>query len=132
MKNFSEFCKDYLFEQLSEHEGRDVYACDMAFILCEYANCDGTMTYSRAEAIDYLREWWDDAAEYSEYEQMNFGERSNPFENPEVYMVRMVICGVGYLLSRCECVDEAWNEQVEITSELIEQIREQCPNEVEF
>jgi hypothetical protein len=132
MKNFSEFCKEYLFEQLDEHSGSSMYAGDMAYILCEGANCDGTMTYSRAEAIKYLSEWWYDAADYSEYEQMNFGERSNPFENPETYMVRMVICGIDYLLNRCEVVVESWNDELELTPEVIEAIKEQCPNEVEW
>jgi hypothetical protein len=132
MKDFSEFCKDYLFERLDEYEGRNMYACDMAYILCEGANCDGTMTYSRAEAIKYLCEWWYDAADYSEYEQMNYGERSNPFENPEAYMVRMVICGIDYLLSRCEVVVESWNDELELTPEVIEAIKEQCPDEVEW
>jgi hypothetical protein len=132
MKNFSEFCKDYLFERLDECEGTTEYSCDLAYTLCEECNINGSLTYSRAEAIKYLCEWWYDAADYSEYEQMNYGERSNPFENPEAYMVRMVICGIGYLLSRCEVVDESWNDELELTPEVIDAIKEQCPNEVEW
>lgn len=132
MKNFSEFCKEYLFECLDEYEGTTKYGCDLAYRLCEESNINGSLTYSRQTAIEYLCEWWDDAADYSDYEADNYGERSNPFESPEAYMVRMVICGIDYLLSRCECIREAWNEQIEITPELIEQIREQCPDEVEF
>lgn len=132
MKSFSEFCKEYLFEQLGEYKGKSMYACDMAYILCEDANCNGTMTYSRAEAIKYLCEWWYDASDYSDYEQMNFDERSNPFKNPEAYMVRMVIWGIDYLLSQCSVIDESWNDVLELTPEVIEAIKEQCPDEVEF
>lgn len=28
MKNFSEFCKEYLFEQLDEQEGRSIYGAN--------------------------------------------------------------------------------------------------------
>lgn len=132
MKSFSEFCKEYLFERLDEYEGTTGYRCDLAYKLCEECNINGTLTYSRAEAIKYLCEWWYDAADYSEYEQMEFGERSNPFENPEAYMVRMVICGIGYLLSRCAVIDESWNDKLELTPEVIEAIKEQCPDEVEW
>jgi 3-hydroxyacyl-CoA dehydrogenase len=45
-------------------------------------------------------------------------------------MVRMVICGIEYLLSRCDIVVEAWNEDIELTDEVISTIKEQCPDEV--
>lgn len=130
MKNFSEFCKDYLFEKLDEYEGTMDYGCDLAYRLCEECNADGSLTYCRQTAIKYLCEWWHDASDFSEYEADNFGERSNPFENPESYMVRMVICGIGCLLSRCEVVDEAWDDKLELTPEVIKTIKEQCPDEV--
>lgn len=132
MKNFSEFCKDYLLEKLDEYEGTMSYGCDLTYNLCEECNANGSLTYSRKTAIEYLCEWWYDAADFSEYEQMSFGERSNPFENPEAYMVRMVIGGIGYLLSQCAVIDEAWNDELELTPEVIEAIKEQCPDEVEW
>lgn len=132
MKNFSEFCKEYLFERLDEYEGTTEYGGELAYRLCEECNINGSLTYSRQTAIEYLCEWWYDASDYSEYEQNQFGERSNPFENPEAYMVRMVICGIGYLLSRCAVIDESWNDKLELTPEVIEAIKEQCPDEVEW
>lgn len=132
MKSFSEFCKEYLFEQLDEYVGTTEYACDLAYKLCEGCNIDGSLTYCRQTAIEYLCEWYYDAADYSEYEQMNFGERSNPFESPEAYMVKMVICGINCLLSRCEVIDESWNDELELTPEVIEAIKEQCPDDVEW
>ena len=132
MKSFSEFCKGYLFDRLDEYEGTTVYGCDLAYKLCEGCNVDGSITYCRQTAAEYLCEWWYDASDYSDYEQMNFGERSNPFANPEAYMVRMVICGIGYLLSQCAVIDELWNDELELTPEVIEAIKEQCPDEVEW
>lgn len=132
MESFSEFCKDYLFERLDEYEGTTSDGCDLAYHLCEECNINGTLTYNRQTAIEYLCEWWDDAADFSDYEAESSVVRSNPFENPEVYMVRMVICGISYLLSRCEVVDESWDDELELTPEVIEAIKEQCPDEVEW
>lgn len=132
MKSFSELCKEYLFEKLDEYEGITAYGCDLAYKLCEECNINGSLTYCRQTAIEQLCEWWYDAADYSDYEQMNFGERSNPFENPEAYMVRMVICGIGYLLSQCAMINESWDDELELTPEVIEAIKEQCPDEVEW
>ena len=132
MKSFSEFCKDYLFERLDEYEGTTSYGCDLAYHLCEECNINGTLTYNRQAAIEYLCEWWHDAADFLDYEAENYGERSNPFANPEAFMVRMVIYGVGYLVCRCDIVDESRDGELELTPEVIEVIKEQCPDEVEW
>lgn len=125
METFIDYCKQYIYDHIDNYRGQKVYPCDLGFTLTEYPNCDGTLTYSRAEAIEYLKEWWDEADDYFNYEKGN-GSVHNPFENPEAYMVCMVIEGVAALISqafdRIEGVD--WNEMVELTGDLIEQITE--------
>ena len=123
--SFFQFCKDFILEHLEDWEGQSHYGCDLAGYLTEGMNADGTFTYSTYEAKEYIREWWDDAADYSEYEEMNFGKRSNPFENPEAFTVRMVIEGVQAILSKCEIIDENWNDKLELTAETIDTIKEQ-------
>lgn len=125
MTNFNDFCKNYICEKLDEMEGVNVYACDLAYTLAESDNINGTMTYSTKTAIDYIHEWWYDCSDYSDYEQNNFGERSNPFANPEAFIVRMVIEGIKSILSQCEIIDENWNDEIELTPEVIETIKEQ-------
>lgn len=129
MTNFNDFCKEYICEHLGELESVNVYACDLAYTLAEDDNVNGTMTYSRREAFDYLYDWAEDCADYLEYEKMNFGERSNPFENPEAFMVRMVIEGINSILSQCEIIDSNWNDEIELTPEVIETIKEQIKDE---
>lgn len=128
MKDFITYCKDYIIDNLPEHEGRLVYPGDLGYYLTEGPNADGTLTYSSYEAKEYLREWWDEADDYYEYERNNFGTGGhNPFANPEAYMTCMVIEGVNALISqafdRIEGVD--WNKNVELTADLIEQITEE-------
>lgn len=126
MKSFIDYCKQYIYDHIDDYRGQRVYPCDLGFTLTEYPNCDGTLTYSREEAKNYIREWWDEADDYYDYEKDNFGTARNPFENPEAYMVCMVIEGVAALISQAfdqiEGVD--WNEKVELTGDLIEQITE--------
>ena len=126
IKPFIPFCKEYLKEQLDEYEGQTRYACDLGYILTEGINADGSFTYSRALAKDYLKEWWDEADEYWNFEQENFGEHiHSPFGNPEAYTVCMVIEGVNGLLSKCELIDSNWNDEIELTEENIALLKEQ-------
>lgn len=128
METFIDYCKNYIAEHLGEYEGQKVWACDLGYEITEGPNIDGTLTYSREEAKDYIREWWDEAADYWEYEKSNFGEHShNPFEEPEAYMVCMVIEGVralvdSALLELTEPV-EYDDEEIELTAQLIEDIK---------
>jgi hypothetical protein len=127
MKSFITYCKQYIYDHIDEYRGQMIYPCDLGFTLTEGPNYDGTLTYSTEEAKEYLREWWNEAADYYEYERYNFGTGGhNPFENPEAYMVCMVIEGVRTLIDQAfdeiEGVD--WNEMVELTGDLIEQITE--------
>lgn len=126
MKEFITYCKQYIYDHIDDYRGQKVYPCDLGFTLTEGPNMDGTLTFSTAEAKDYLREWWDEASDYYEYERDNFGTGGhNPFENPEAYMVCMVIEGVRALIDQAFMVlDIDYNEMVELTGDLIEQITE--------
>lgn len=128
---FFEYCKQYILDNLDEYEGQDVYACDLGITLTEGMCCDGTFTYSTAKAKEYLIEWFEDAAEYSEYEKFNFGERSNPFENVELFTVKMVSEGVRSVLSRCEFINDNWNGKIELTPDIIAIIKEQVEEQTD-
>lgn len=123
---FVEYCKNHILDNLENYEGQNVYACDLGYTLTEGMNCGGTFTYSPALAIDYLREWWYEASDYWEYEKSNFGENyHNPFDNPEAYIVCMVIEGVNGLLAKCNYIDKHWNDQITLTKRTINTIKKQ-------
>lgn len=122
---FFDFCKDFILDNIEDYEGSYVYGADLGIYLTEGINADGTFTYSTEKAKKYLQDWWEDAAEYSEYEEMNFGQRSNPFENVEAFIVRMVIEGVRTILSLCKFVDDKWNDKFELTEDVIATIKEE-------
>lgn len=123
---FVEFCKNHILENIENYEGQSVYACDLGYTLTEGMNVDGTFTYSTDLAKDYLHEWWYEAADYWEYEKSNFGENyHNPFDNPEAYIVCMVIEGVNGLLARCDYIDKHWNDEIKLTKRAIATITKQ-------
>lgn len=128
---FFDFCKDFILDNIEDYEGIDVYGADLGIYLTDGINADGTFTYSTEKAKKYLQDWWADAAEYSEYEEMNFGQRSNPFENVETFIVRMVIEGVSTILSRCKFVYDKWNDKFELTSEIISTIKEEVEEQTD-
>ena len=135
IESFFDYCKNYIIDNIENWEGQKKYACDLGNYLTEGPNVDGSLTYSTYKAKEYIREWWDEAGEYWEYEKNNFGENiHNPFDNPEAYMVCMVIEGVNSILSRCQYIEDNWNEEITLDEAtikiIIEQVKEQDDDEL--
>lgn len=129
METFEEYCKDFIVDNLDVYVGTDVYGCDLSSTLTEEINVNGSATFSRQKAMDYIKEWFDEVAEVYDYQVENYGRATqNPFGNPEAWMVCMIIEGCSSLLSQCKCVDNIWNDEVELTEELAEQIKEEIKN----
>ena len=123
---FVPFCKQFIEEHIDKYEGQSHCGYDIAGCLTEEMNVNGSFTYSREKAKDYIKEWWDDAAEYSDYEEMNWGKReSNPFSDPEVFTVRMVIEGVFGIMAQLPIIDKNWNDKIELTPRKIRTIKKQ-------
>ena len=125
IEDFIPFCKNHIISHLDDYEGYTHYGCDWADYLTEAMNADGSFTYDREQAKDYMREWWQDCDDFSEYEQLNFGQRTNPFENPEAFLVCMVIEGVRGLMGQVPIIEKHWNENLELTPKVIKTIKKQ-------
>ena len=122
---FSEFCKNHIWDEIEEYKGVSCYGSELADLLTERMASDGSFTYSRPAAKKYLDKWFADAAEYSDFEEENFGRRSNPFEDVELFLVGMVKAGIGVILSQCDFVARNWNEKFVLTFDAIALIRNQ-------
>lgn len=126
IKQFIPFCKEFIKEHLDGYEGQTLYACDLGCTLAEGINADCSFTYSRELAKDYLKEWWDYADEYWDYEENNYGEHPySPFGNTEAYTVCMVVEGINGLLSKCQFIDDNWNDEIELTEDNICRIKDE-------
>ena len=134
LKTLTDYCKDFIIDNLPDYLGISVYGCDLGYTITEGINIDGSCTYSTHKAKEYLKFWWDEAADYFQYEKDNFGENLyNPFKNPEAFMVCMVIEGVNSLLSQSSFIDKNWNNEIELTKKNIKKIiREIKDFQVEF
>lgn len=135
MKTFTEYCKDYIKDHLNDFEGQTVTTSDLAYYITQGPNTDGTLTYSTEEAKNYLREWWDECAEYYQFEEFNYGNHPhNPFDKPEAYMLCMVIEGINLLLQDCDIFKKHWEGDIELTKRNINKIINQVNdlNDIEF
>lgn len=125
MQDYVEYIKEFIKDKLPEYEGTEVYCCDLGYTLTEGINADGTATYNRQEAMEYIKEWFDEAADVYNYQVENYGQAcQNPFENPEAWMVCMIIEGVNSVLGQCEYINENWNDEIILTEEIIQIINE--------
>ena len=123
--NFIDYCKEHIEEKIYNYVGSTHYGADFTYTITEEENANGTLTFSRETARNILGEWWYDCGDYWEYEKDNFGEHAhNPFDEPEAYMVCMVIEGVNAILANEPHIEESWNDKLELTEEVIEDIKE--------
>lgn len=141
IKKYADYVKDFIQDVLPEFEGCRVYGADLGYTITQEINADGTITYDRAEAIEYIKAWFDEAAEVYQYQVDNFGYAlHNPFENPEAFTACMVIEGVAAVLGQCDEVSgefdgvDRWNDEFELTEEIINGILDYVKevDEIEF
>lgn len=126
MESYFDYCKQHLLERLDAYIRTSHYACDLGYYLCEEENANGSLTFSRKRAMEYLKAWWFDCGDFWEYEKDNFGEHPhNPFDNPEAFMVCMVIHGVDNILSQCRPINEAWNDTITLSDKFVAELKKE-------
>lgn len=122
LESYEEYCKDFIKNELYNHEGSAYYVCDLGNTLTEYINMDRSATYSCYKAEEYIKYWWDDAGDILQYYYENTGICVNPFDEPEKFHVLMITEGVNSLLSQCEIIDKNWDGEITLTEENINTI----------
>ena len=80
-----------MIDNLDDLEGRDGYVSELAFTLFENANMDGTLTYSTYKAEQWIAGHFHDLADVVEDMAADWDITPNPFANPEVFMLQVVI-----------------------------------------
>ena len=94
MKNLNKLEKDVLarmIDNIDTLEGRDGYVSELAFTLFENENINGSMTYSTYKAEQWIAEHFHDLADVVEDMAADWDITPNPFSNPEVFMVQVVL-----------------------------------------
>ena len=119
-KEIVEWAIDYIKNELPEWEGKSVYGADLANELTEKPNRNGVY---EADSWGFISKHINDARDEYDYEKDNFGEvLHNPFEDPEAFVVCMLINTVNDILAQVPVVEEHWDEDLELNKEVIDEI----------
>lgn len=105
---------DKLIEELNNYEDSNNYGSELAYNLFESYNIDGSMTYNSFEAINWIKQNFEDLGEIVEEIKFSGLEIPNVFDEPEKFMV-VIFLEVGeYLMGECDFVVENWNNEFEL------------------
>jgi hypothetical protein len=106
-ESYIDYLKSFIKDNMSGYEGKKFDdGRELADMLTEGINANGTATYSAYEAKQYIIEWFDDCGDFVNWYQNDFGDPThNAFERPELFHCQMVIIGIENMLSQIETLD---------------------------
>ena len=123
MNNLEKWVIGEMIEHLQKMEGQVVYGCDLAFKMFENGNVTGSYTCSSYSSNQWIKEYWDELSEVVEDYEFNYGELpTNPFKNSEVFQMQIILHMASSLVAESDYIEENWNEEIEMTSDIIEKI----------
>lgn len=124
-KEFRQDIKDFISDRIWDFEGKSVYVADLSISLTEDENMGGAWM-SGTEGIEYIKTHWEDASETFEQAIFDFGNEIaselNPFSDPGKFTFFMLDYGVRSVLYDSSFMNDNWNEEVELTEDVIETI----------
>lgn len=134
-KNWAKFIKNYLIKSLENYEGATVYGCDLAYLLTESENVNGSFFCSTYKTKQHLKKFDEVCGEFVEYYIDNFGENpANFFTESEKFHVQMIIISSDILVGnlpifRTSLLDESscdlWNGKITLDKKTINKIKQQ-------
>lgn len=122
---YEKFVKDFIADRLDEFELETFAGSDLSFELTLPENEDGSLFRTRKEAEDFICDNFAAARDTFNFFKDNFGECHNPFDNPDKFAFYMLYFGVDVLINQCDYIREHWDDDVELTSEVIGTITNQ-------
>ena len=128
METIKDFMVDVLKDKLDDYEGTSSYGADLSYDLLQQYNVDGTYTYNTYEAKQWVQEHFNELVEIVEEMTEEGLPPCNVFKNPEVFQVQIMLYVAGQLLGQCDTVEEFWNDEQELTKEIIAKIKEELDN----
>lgn len=121
---FNEVAEDFA-EHLEFFEGVNVYGCDLAFKIFEDYNASGSATRNAYAAREWIAENMHELGNVVEAMRDGWAYEAGAdiFNNPEKFQVCVYLWIASELCGELETVSEFWNDETELTAELIEKIR---------
>lgn len=124
LNDLENFVIDEITDRLDRAEGESVYGCDLAHSLFWDCLADCSFTYSTQEAIEWIKDNFEDIGEVLE-DISPEAITANAFSQPELFQVQLIYEIASNLLCKCDIVDTFWDKEQELSTEIIEQIKEE-------
>ena len=128
MKQYNNIYKDVaadLIDHIDAYAGVDVYGSDLANLLFEGYNVDGSVTYSAYLAKQWIAKNFDDLGEIVErmQEEWEYNAGADVFNNPEKFQTCVYLFVAEDICGQLDCVQEFWNDCETLTDERIKAIK---------
>ena len=128
LNNLEKSVLSMMIVNLDDMEGREGYVSDLAFDLFEGENMNGTITYDREEAQEWIAELFHDMGDVIEEMAAEWDMTPNPFSNPEAFQVQVVIFIASRLIDCSDFVARRYEEEcdtITYDTETIETIKQE-------
>ena len=116
--------RNFIIEKLNDYKDIDVYGADLAYTLFENENANGSVLYNTYLTKEFIKNHFDLFADFSEHYTNNFEKSLNIFAEPEKAHVILLLESAKMVLGQLETINEFWNDEKELTEELINSIVE--------
>lgn len=128
-----EFVKEEIIEKLEDLKGYEEshYMCDLGYTLFESENVSGAYFSDSNTAKKWVNKNFEYIGEIAEEIKFQFDfDYANKilldvFDNPDRFVVVIVLEVASYLISRCSTADKYWNEEITLTDEIINRLIEE-------
>ena len=95
----------------------------------EGENIDGSFTYNSYEAKEWIKQNFDDIGEVWEELKFQFDDdflsNYNLFDDPEKFMVLIIIEAAGYIISKCKLINDKWDDEIILNKKTIATLEKQ-------
>lgn len=135
MNKLEKWVMGEMIDKLQEFEGVKAYPSDLAYMLFEEANCNGSYTFSTFEAVQWCNKYFEQLGYVVEAYSHEFGEPpSNVFLFPERFQVEIIIFLASNLVWLSEYVTEriANDDEFILTSSVIETLAKEWQEAMEL
>lgn len=123
------FVIDAIITRLEDFKGVNVYGCDLAFTLFDSENNTGAYFCNNYKAKKWIVEHFDEIGDILENMVDNFGNEfiknllGDIFNDPDKIVVVVVLEVAGNLLGQCQTVQNFWDDETELNTEIINSIK---------
>lgn len=116
-----------LKSKLDEYDGTSTYACDLAFLLFEGYNADGSITYNRWEAQEWVKKYFRCLGDvYGDLKDNSMlPDDLNLFHDAEKFQVIVYLEIASQVIGQCPTIKEHWDNKITLDKKLIKYLKKE-------